>query len=75
MFLPVIQRQLDLFKEGWGHHSLRTEHNRTPLQLFVLGLSHMHSESPGAAPVTGLCDVSLFVGFAHRALTICLFLL
>ena len=31
--LPVIQTQLEVFREGWAHHSLRTERNRTPLQL------------------------------------------
>ncbi len=31
VFLPVIQEQLDLFKEGWAHHSLHTINSRTPM--------------------------------------------
>ena len=30
--------QLDYFKIGWSHHGLRTENNRTPMQLWVSGL-------------------------------------
>ena len=37
VMLPVIQRQLDLFREGWANHSLRMEHNKTPLQLWTTG--------------------------------------
>ena len=37
VMLPVIQRQLDLFHEGWANHSLRMEHNKTPLQLWSTG--------------------------------------
>ena len=37
MFIPVIQQHLDLFRQGWAHHSLRTEHNRTPHQLWISG--------------------------------------
>jgi len=29
-FIPVIQKQLDLFSDGWAHHKLRTEGNQTP---------------------------------------------
>ena len=31
IFLPVIQKQLNLFKDGWANHPLRTEGNQTPL--------------------------------------------
>lgn len=29
-FIPVIQKQLDLFRDGWAYHKLRTEGNQTP---------------------------------------------
>ena len=29
--LPIIQEQLDSFREGWAHHSMRTMRNKTPL--------------------------------------------
>ena len=37
-FIPIIQRHLDMFREGWAHHALRTQHNQTPQQLWILGL-------------------------------------
>ncbi|KAJ8004258.1 hypothetical protein DPEC_G00156940 [Dallia pectoralis] len=30
-----IQKHLDSFKDGWNNHGLRTEHNQTPLQLWM----------------------------------------
>lgn len=43
VMLPVIQHQLDLFRDGWANHSLRTEQNRTPLQLWTMGLLQRNS--------------------------------
>lgn len=60
VFLPIIQGQLDTFREGWAHHSLRTERNKTPMQLWILGLSHMHSQNPESAEVNSM-DVSSLV--------------
>ena len=37
IYLPRINRSLEEFKAGWNHHSIRTEHNATPLQLFSAG--------------------------------------
>ncbi|XP_070184997.1 uncharacterized protein [Littorina saxatilis] len=34
VFLPKINRALQEFRAGHNNHSLRTEHNQTPLQLF-----------------------------------------
>ena len=59
VFLPVIQQQLDAFRDGWAHHPIRTMHNRTPLQLLFLGLSHMHLGQPESAEVDGVAGVSL----------------
>ena len=42
--LPVIQYHLNLFWEGWANHLLRTEGNRTPQQLWILGLHSMQSD-------------------------------
>lgn len=42
VFLPVIQKQLDVFQQAWAHHSLRTERGKTPQQLWILG---MHAQS------------------------------
>lgn len=39
IFLPRINRHLELFQEGYDNHSIRTESNMTPVQLWVSGLS------------------------------------
>ena len=52
--LPVIQHHLNLFREGWANHQLRTEQNKTPLQLWILGLHEMHSADPDEMAVGGL---------------------
>ena len=38
IYKPRIQKSLDEFREGWNHHSIRTEQNKTPYQLFVSGV-------------------------------------
>lgn len=40
VFLPELQQELLAFKEGWNHHKMRTAHNRTPMQQWILGLSN-----------------------------------
>ena len=57
VFLPVIQTQLDIFREGWANHSIRTEKSRTPLQLWILGLNQMHSQDPEATEVYSVYQV------------------
>ena len=51
IFLPLIQKHLDLFKNGWAKHPLRTERSRTPLQLWILGLTSTNPASIEAASV------------------------
>jgi hypothetical protein len=51
VFLPIIQIQLDCFQQGWAHHALRTENNRTPFQLWVLGLNQA---DPSSRAISGL---------------------
>ena len=36
VFLPMIQRYLDTFREAWCSHPIHTEYNRTPHQLWIL---------------------------------------
>ena len=59
IFLPVIQTQLDIFRDGWAHHPLRTEGNRTPLQLWILGLDNMYSQNPDNVAVNSVHEVSI----------------
>ena len=58
VFLPLIQRQLDIFRNGWANHPLRTERNRTPLQLWILGLTSMHSTDPASTEAASVVEVS-----------------
>lgn len=41
VFLPRINRHLDLFQEGYDNHPIRTESNMTPAQLWVYGLNQL----------------------------------
>lgn len=38
VFIPRINQQLDSFSAAYCRHKLRTEHNQTPLQLWIRGL-------------------------------------
>ena len=53
VFTPLIQQHLDLFRQGWAHHHMRSEGNKTPQQLWIRGLQHANNTA-----ITGL-DVSL----------------
>ena len=37
LFLPWINRSIDLFVGAWNHHSLRTMHHSSPHQLYTSG--------------------------------------
>ena len=38
VFLPRVNRSLEVFIDGWNHHPLSTEGNKTPNQLWITGL-------------------------------------
>lgn len=50
LFVPRINEDLKLFQDRWNHHSIRTEKNRSPLQLQFLNqhvnATIMHVELP-----------------------------
>ena len=37
VFLPRINRALDIFTMKWNNHPMRTEGNRSPLQIWTAG--------------------------------------
>ncbi len=43
VYLPRINRSLDEFRGGWNNHSVRTEHNLTPLQLYSAGMVRLRN--------------------------------
>ena len=48
VFLPRINQSLRSFQEGWNHHGIRTEHHRTPNQLFTFGALHLQQSGLAA---------------------------
>ena len=38
VFVPRIQNSLNEFKEGWNYHQLSTEQNKSPYQIWMLGM-------------------------------------
>ena len=37
VFLPRLQHSLNVFRDGWDNHPLRTEQNMTPNQMWAMG--------------------------------------
>ena len=63
VYLPMINQHLETWKASWVHHPLRTESNKSPMQLWISGL---HATQFGLAmlrntrdPVTEVNIVSL----------------
>ena len=62
VFLPIIQKQLNLFSQAWACHSLRTEGNRSPQQLWILGFHAMSVQDHQHPAVIGTTIVSNLIG-------------
>lgn len=46
VFIPLINSHLEVFRNGWNKHKLRTENNRSPEELWLSGiLDNIHSPS------------------------------
>ena len=41
VFLPRIQRALDLYVKAWNNHPISGERNHTPIQLFTVGVQKL----------------------------------
>ncbi|CAM4373765.1 unnamed protein product [Leuciscus chuanchicus] len=46
VFLPRLQANLNVFREGWDNHPLRTEQNLSPNQLWVVGQMENPIDNP-----------------------------
>ena len=68
VFIPIIQKHLDMFQQGWAHHSLRTEHNKSPNQLWITGLCELSENNTGSEVITGLI-VSYFAVIYYNSIT------
>lgn len=38
IFMPRLQHSLEVFRESYGHHRIRTAENRSPYQLWISGI-------------------------------------
>lgn len=54
VFIPIIQHHLNNYRQGWAHHGLRTERNRTPQQLWIAGLHRTREQDADDPAVLGL---------------------
>ena len=52
VFIPKIQSQLNSFNDP-----IRTAHNRTPTQLWILGMCQAHTANPDSPAVQGLSHI------------------
>ena len=44
-YLPIINEALSKFVLSWNNHKIRTAGNKSPLQLFILGMQEIAEES------------------------------
>ena len=44
VYLPRIQHSLNQFQESWNHHPVSTEGNKSPYQLWTLGMMDSRNE-------------------------------
>ena len=45
VYLPIINEALSKFVLSWNNHKMRTVGNKSPLQLFILGMQQIAQES------------------------------
>lgn len=53
VYLPMINQHLETWKASWVHHPLRTESNKSPMQLWIGGL---HATQFGLAMLRNAWD-------------------
>ena len=56
IYLPRINKSLQVFQDGWNHHGVRTEHNLSPHQLFVRGALQLQRRGLHALDFFDLVD-------------------
>ena len=44
VFSPRFQQQLNNFREGYSHHRIRGQHNKSPYQLWICGMACLDSD-------------------------------
>ena len=46
--IPWINEALYAFTEGWNYHPLSSQHNQSPVQLWISGLAQLHVQGVDA---------------------------
>jgi hypothetical protein len=67
VYLPRINRSIKEFSEGWNHHGVRTEGNKTPNQLFTEGLLQLRYS--GHTALDFFDDVDDLYGFEEEGIS------
>ena len=44
VYHPIINKMLERFSNSWVHHKIRTAENKSPLQLFIMGMQQIGRE-------------------------------
>ena len=44
VFLPLLQKQLDIFRQTYSHHRIRGQHNKSPFQMWIEGLATLDTD-------------------------------
>ncbi len=58
VFIPRLQASLDVFRDGWDNHPLRSEQNLSPNQLWEVGQTLCSVPDPD---VSSVCKIQNFV--------------
>jgi hypothetical protein len=72
----LIQRSLQAFKNAWNCHPIRTEHHKSPMELYILGINQLREDREQGkldGQVTELIQVKI-VGSVSTVLSNFLFL-
>ncbi len=68
IYMPRINRALQMFSEGWNCHQIRTAHHRSPQQLFLEGALQLHRS--GLASVDFFQDVEDLYGIDYEEIPV-----
>ena len=58
VYLPKIQSHLNSFSDAWCDHPIWTANNRTPNQLWIMGMCQRSTENPCSTAVQGMSNIS-----------------
>lgn len=63
VFIPLINASLLQFRQAWMHHKLRTEGNKTPLELWNTGSHERYTDEVNLVPLRLILMNKLTFGY------------